>query len=193
MIPPITKTVYVDINEIKKSCLLLNDNIKQLFKHDLQHYKINENTPYSTATANSYNLFLYPYAGFSELFHEIKNCFYENYSFKSPCYIQSWVNVYTSGENLDWHRHWSGVTNNSIHGFFCVNSLNSTTTYKSLINDNIYQVNCHDGLLVMSHSNDNLHKTSEWLEKEPRITIGFDIHPIENLQENLWINHWIPL
>jgi hypothetical protein len=143
--------------------------------------------------ANSYNLFLYPFYGFPELYSEIRNIFNSTCIVKTPHYIQGWLNYNKLGQNLGWHRHWSGVTNNSIHGVFCVDVKDSKTTYQYIDNQQIEEVYCEDNLLVMANSNNNLHKTSDWNYETPRITIAFDIHPIENLQNRLWINHWTPL
>jgi hypothetical protein len=47
-----------------------------------------------------------------------------------------------------------------------------------------------EGLLVIGRSNGDLHKSSEWLGDKPRVTLAFDISPIESI--NFKINHYIP-
>lgn len=189
--------LYIDklnlnINELRKSCLLLDQLVNIKFSSEETDYKIDSKTPLSTSVATSYNLFLFPYKGFHELYEQIRIRFKESCVINSPHYIHGWVNVYNSNQNLGWHRHWSGVTNSSIHGFFCVQSEGSFTEYKFDDGEEI-NVKSEDNLLVMGNSNNNLHKTSEWSKVYPRITIAFDIHPIENLNEREWINHWVPI
>jgi hypothetical protein len=68
-----------------------------------------------------------------------------------------------------------------------------------MIDDKEVEIESEDNLLVMANSN-IIHRTSEWKEDKPRITLAFDINPIKNFtipkykkdkQEKL--HYWIPL
>jgi hypothetical protein len=53
-----------------------------------------------------------------------------------------------------------------------------------------------NGLMVLSRSNGDVHRSSEWDQEYPRITIAFDIVPAGILyRENRYthINHWMPI
>ena len=197
-----------DFVSLKNDCVAINKNVNETLFDAPQNYKTNDQTPFSTRVANFYNIFSYDSVEINSLFNKIKHQFY--YLKPNPTkkyYIQGWVNVYESGQNLDWHTHWGD--NDSYHGFFCVNSNVSYTEY--IFFDGEYKkIDSADGLLVITKSNNNQHRTSPCDSGDPRITIGFDIHSKNNVDKLLdkWMelssssayfdpdkmtNHWIPL
>lgn len=51
-----------------------------------------------------------------------------------------------------------------------------------------------NNLLVISKSDGDSHKSSEWLfDDRIRVTIAFDIVPKEFINYDSWLNHWIPI
>jgi hypothetical protein len=179
----------IDFPSLVNDCIIVNQNVNETLFNAPQNYKINEQTPFSTRVADFYNIFSYASINVNSLFFKIKDAFYSSSpNLSKRYYIQGWVNVYDNGKSLDWHRHWGG--SDSYHGFFCVNSNISYTEYKFDDGEQV-KIDSVNGLLVFTKSNNNLHRTSEFNDIQPRITIAFDIHPHDNIQK--MIHHWIPL
>jgi hypothetical protein len=113
--------------------------------------------------------------------------------------MQAWLNVYRTGEFIDWHSHWPAEFE-SWHGFYCVDvEPNSSTTYRlfgKIPEKDDIVVTSQDNLLVISRSDGDYHRSSEWNNPDkPRITVAFDIIPMSKLYErrNYEKNHWIPI
>ena len=155
--------------------------------------------PQTTSLYAQYNYFLYPIPGLHELFEKVKETFHACHSANEPFYIQAWLNVYRAGEFIEWHSHWPPEFE-SWHGFYCVDvEPDSSTTYRLFgripEKDDIV-VPSRDNLLVLSRSDGDNHRSSEWTHKDrPRITVAFDIIPISKLYDrrNYEKNHWIPI
>jgi hypothetical protein len=49
-----------------------------------------------------------------------------------------------------------------------------------------------NGLLVFGDSAGDEHRSSKWNQPDPRITIAFDIVPVNKLDLSTEINHYIP-
>lgn len=188
-----TKKVNLDLNKIRQSCFVMQDYICSTFSNQTKYY-----TGESTLTTQlflNYNLLMYPKPGFHQLYSEIKNFFYEVYdgTYES-FYMQSWLNFYNKDDFIDWHSHWP-KEKESWHGFFCVDCGEnmSGTLYRIMDVQNEIFVPSENNLLVISKSEKDIHKSTEWLdERNPRITIAFDIIPDKHIDVNL-PNHWIPI
>jgi hypothetical protein len=167
--------------------------IKKKFIRETLTYSGKSSIP--TKLYSHYNLLLYPLDGFHELYNEISLLFWKvnQNPVKDKYYIQCWLNYFKKGEYIDWHGHWESNMN-SWHGFYCVDTESSFTSYKIPNCNDILDVKNKDNLLVISKSDGDLHKSSEWLfEDRPRITIAFDILPKNEIIFDEWINHWIPI
>jgi hypothetical protein len=182
----------VKLNSINNSELIENClNIEKILLSNL--HKINTRV-YGTLTTNNhenYNLFFFPLKQLHILYYElIKNItpVLENKSYV----LKSWVNIYRKGEKIDWHGHWPSEQK-VWHGFYCVQVGESFTEYKIPNNDQIIKVKSEEGLLVFGKSDGDLHRSSEWNdENKPRVTIAFDIIPIESLDNKLNQKQYIP-
>lgn len=186
---------------------------RTMYEYIMSNFTSNRETDYNRGLAPQttnlyaqYNYFLYPIPGLHELFNEIKETFHKCYLRHyngtlptEPFYTQAWLNVYREGEFIDWHSHWPAEFE-SWHGFYCVDvEPNSSTTYRLFGNipekDDIV-VPSQDNLLVISRSDGDIHRSSEWNNLyKPRITIAFDIIPRSELynRKNYEKNHWIPI
>lgn len=190
-----TRTLDLDIEQIKSSCDLMQKFIGDKFTGSDEFYK-DDTSPITTNLFTSYNLMLYPLPGFHDLFNEIKETFhavrnYNNISY-DKFYMQCWLNVYKAGQHLEWHDHWHPKFQ-AWHGFYCVNVGDSKTTYK-LPNNEIVDIKSEENLLVLSKSDGDLHKSSEWQDLDnDRITIAFDIVPDHWIRWDSNVNHWIPI
>lgn len=187
-----TKPLDLNLVKIRSSCAKMRTLIMTKFMDKPQHYS--GQATMTTKLFSQYNVLMYPFPEFHELYTNIQTMFNEVYGKNdNTYYIQSWLNVYEKGEFIDWHDHWNPVQQ-SYHGFYCVDvEPNSKTSYSLKDSDDIVDVPSKDNLLVLSKSDGDLHKSSEWLvEDRPRITIAFDIVPRESINPAGWINHWVP-
>lgn len=186
-----TKKLNLDSSEIYKSC-------NELYNIVINNFEINDtgyqgNAPTITKLYNQYNLFLHNLPGFYNLFHCIRDVYKSLSISTEPVYIQSWLNVYNQGDYIDWHNHWSAGMD-VWHGFYCVNTEpNSFTSYKLPFLKDIIDIKSENDLLVIGKSEDDKHKSSEWKQESPRVTIAFDIVPAKHINPFHEINHWIPL
>lgn len=188
----ITKDLGLDVAIIKDSCHKLYEYVKENFSENKKDY--NGQSTLSTQLFTSYNLLLYPLPGFHELFNGIRQAFIESYPDRddSDYYIQSWLNMYNKGDFIDWHWHWPDEAN-AYHGFYCVDTYPSHTSYVYEDHDIQMDIPSKDDRLVMSKSYRERHRTWPWTEDRPRITIAFDIVPRTHIKPFEWSNHWIPV
>jgi hypothetical protein len=187
------KMLDLDINSMRMSCERMRALIQFKFMDSPQHYS--GQATMTTKLYGAYNLLMYSYPQFHELFQEIVTMFRDLYGDDGKkYYIQCWLNVYEKGEFIDWHDHWL-PQQKAYHGFYCVDvEPDSKTSYALCDDDEIIDVPSRDNLLVISKSDGDLHRSSEWHdETRPRITIAFDIVPRESINPEGWLNHWIPI
>ena len=65
--------------------------------------------------------------------------------------------------------------------------------YITVLDFNDGKVVSKEGLIVIGKSDGDEHSSSAWKEsKRPRITIAFDIIPVEAIPNKLYGNHFIP-
>jgi hypothetical protein len=170
-----------------------------------KNFKSNPSIDYpvkSTATTKlyaQYNYFMYPFPGLHELYNTVKETFHHCCKSTEPFYTQAWLNVYRTGDYIDWHSHWPPEFE-SWHGFYCVDvEPDSSTTYRLFgerpeIDDIV--VPSRNNMLVLSRSDGDVHRSSEWNHLDrPRITVAFDIIPMSKLYDrrNYEPNHWVPI
>lgn len=192
-----TKIINLNLKKIKDSSDIMNSLIKRKF--------LNSNVDYSdisklitTSLFAQYNLLLYPLNGFHELYFEIRKLFYDILEYNNmqnngtKYYIQCWLNYYKKGEFIDWHKHWP-PENKTWHGFYCLDTDDSYTSYKIPNNSKIINIKSENNKIIISKSDGDTHKSSEWKKYNPRITIAFDIVPFEYINHEDTINHWMPI
>ncbi len=156
----------------------------------------------STVKWTEYNVFQFYNNEIHKLYKSISDmvkeaCEYYNVDFeKQNYYIQGWFNInHSKVGKLDWHDH-GGPGAPYFHGYYCVSAEPSVTHYK-LFNDNARVVpnhNINNRAIVseMGHP----HAMGNWDWDGPRITIAYDIIPLNVLLENknnVPEQHWIPL
>jgi hypothetical protein len=186
----ITEKANLDLTSLKTSCYKLHDLIKTNFKDNQKEYL--GTSTLTTQLYSSYNLLMYPYDQFYELYSFIKKVFRENCTDEKKYYIQCWLNYYEKNQYIDWHRHWKPKYK-TWHGFFCVSCEPSKTTYKLPHVYSPVDITSEDNLLVISQSAGDEHRTYPWPYDDPRITIAFDIVPQEYINPEKWMNHWVPI
>ena len=178
----------IDNNELVDYSLkveaLLKRNLKRLDSTDWYG-------TFTTANHDKYNFLTFPNKQVSKLYREI----YRNVSpllDDKPYMIKCWLNVFRKGEKVDWHNHWPAYKK-VWHGFYCVQVGESFTEYRIPKVKDIVKVKSKEGLLVVGKSEDDQHRSSPWNEEQrPRITVAFDIVPIDSVDNELRVNHFIP-
>jgi hypothetical protein len=152
----------------------------------------------STMKWREYNVFQFHIPSIHNLFRAVSDmtkeaCAYYDIDFDKQQYMaQGWFNInYTKKGKLDWHDHgpWGAP---HFHGYYCVNAEPSVTYYKvfdkEVVNNNI---NNRAILSEMGHP----HAQADWDWEGPRITVAYDVIPLEGLIQNGMHQeqHWIPL
>lgn len=166
--------------------------INNFDKNSVSKIVAGENPPFSTKILDYYNLFSFPNLYVHKLFMSIKQIIDDKKENKDRYYIRGWLNYYDRGQYLDWHQHWC-IDRRSYHGFFCVDVENSYTCYRYKDGENVF-VNCENGMLVLEKIYNNVHRTSDWFRETPRITVAFDIHPLDVvLTKHDKTNYWNPI
>jgi len=145
----------------------------------------------TTAHHEKYNFLTFPTKEINKLYHELQKVIYP-YLEDRVYYIKSWVNVFRKNQKVDWHSHWS-PEKKIWHGFYCVQVGKSHTEYKLPGVKKTIKIISKEGLIVFGKSDGDKHRSSQWKEKEkPRVTIAFDIIPLDSIESKLQGNHFIP-
>jgi hypothetical protein len=187
-----TEMLDHDLHTQRKTAHYMQNYINNEFSDGRE---FNGQVTLSTKLFDKYNYLMYPLPGIHQLYSSIKNVFHKvNDGLYEDYFIQCWLNFYYKGDFIDWHGHWPTEAE-SWHGFYCLDvEPESCTEYK--LEDKLIKVPSKDNLLVISRSGRDVHKSSEWTEDRPRITIAFDIVPAEKLFDAGAYrnpNHWIPI
>jgi hypothetical protein len=192
----ITNKLNLDLLKMKSSCYKMYDIINKKLNtaNGSVGYKDNSGmSPLSTNLFDRYNLLLYTFDEFHDLYEEIRNTFKLCNTTPGKYYIQCWLNIYKKGNFIDWHNHWLPQCN-TWHGFYCVDCEPSKTTYRIPNKLDPFDIISENNLLVMSRSDGDQHRTWPWEnEQKDRITIAFDIVPANRINNDDWVNHWIPI
>lgn len=107
--------------------------------------------------------------------------------------IQGWFNInYNKSGKLDWHDHGPAGAP-YFHGYYCVKAEPSITHYKIDNKVEVNNINKNNRLVVseMGHP----HAMADWDWEGPRITIAYDIVPLDFLiqYKDAPVQHWFPL
>jgi len=202
-----TETLDLNLEVQRKTAHYMHSYIDRTFQHTPTAIDGAQRNPLdvtftgqvtlSTKLFDRYNYLMYPLPGIHNLYRSIQKVFREvNTDSYDDYFIQCWLNFYYKGDFIDWHGHWETKAD-SWHGFYCLDvEPNSYTQYKFLHDEKVITVPSQDNLIVISRSGNDQHKSSEWTEDRPRITIAFDIVPAQKLFEAGAYrnpNHWIPI
>tara|TARA_R110000787_G_scaffold42679_1_gene104891 strand:- start:1968 stop:2570 length:603 start_codon:yes stop_codon:yes gene_type:complete len=182
----------LDNDKIFKESFIAENYLKQIIKTE------NPDPVYGSFTTgnfSNYNILCLPLRETSKLYREIRNYCFPFLNVNEDYWIQSWVNIFRKGKNIDWHGHWDPEFN-VFHGFYCVNVGESYTEYKLPNVGKIIKVPSKEGRLVFGKSGGDQHRSSIWESDTPRITIAFDIVPFKTFtmfkSGSFEPNHYIP-
>ena len=188
-----TTKLNIDLAQQKHNAYCMQDFIEKNFKIKNVN-TFHKTAPEVTKKFDQYNYLMYPYPGMHNLYSEIKKFFsvVNDHTFQEY-YIHAWLNVYKKNQYIQWHAHWTKEYH-AWYGLYCIDvEPDSYTMYK--INGKETKIISENNLLVISRSGDDVHKSSEWHQDYPRITVAFDILPAQKLKsEHITAkNYWIPI
>jgi len=194
-----TRKLDLDIKQQRKNAHAIEKYVSAKYSSFPTTYPGGSST---TKYYSYYNYLTLGFVGMNKLYHTIQETFnacnthaWNGNPPDQEYYIQCWLNYYKKGEFIDWHGHLTPESR-GWHGFYCVDvEPNSSTTYR--LNGKELEIKSEDNLLVIGKSIDDVHRSSEWLEDKPRITVAFDISPVKNFdgvyEKDGRVHCWIPL
>jgi hypothetical protein len=149
----------------------------------------------------SFNIFHFYNKGIYNIKESVKNmtkeaCKYYGINFNDKkYYIHGWFNYYSekrylgvSPDDLNYHDH--GDSKYSFHGYYCLNAEPSTTYYK-IDNKRFDNVNKNNRAILSK--NGYPHAIGPWDSEENRITIAYNIVPLDELSDDQDQGQFIPL
>jgi hypothetical protein len=213
------RDLNIDIKEATKTLefeysRILNGEMYGVSKFDFAHPEnemFKESESISTIKSREYNAFQMYYPFMHELYSSVVDmtreaCRYYDIDYNSNQFVcQAWFNINNknNGGKLNWHDH---VTPDKkilgFHGYYSVSAEPSETHYQ--INDEIKINNNINNRALLSLVGFP-HAMSDWDFDGPRITIAYDVLPIEMLlqkdflssnmkkHEGFWEQHYFPL
>jgi hypothetical protein len=151
----------------------------------------------STIKWREYNVFQFYHPSIHKLYKNISEtikeaCEYYEVDFEKQRYmVQGWFNInYNNGGKLDWHDH-GGPYAPYFHGYYCVKAEPSITYYR--VFDKETDNHNKDNRMIISEMG-HPHAMGSWDWSGPRVTIAYDIVPLDSLIANKAApQHWIPL
>ena len=149
------------------------------------------NTPHPslcTACSPHYNLFTSTMPEMYFLYKDIQEFFKTEIrtNTNQGYWIVGWLNYWPNkGETLDWHGHDYGGGTNCFHGIYGVNCEPSYAEYREIGSEDIQKVENKNGQLLITQSTNMEHRISDWDGNEPRITIAFNIQPIDTMLQHI--------
>lgn len=176
----------LDNKKIFNECLELESYLKTNLENPKEKFG-----SFTTSNYEAYNLFTFPLDETNKLYKEIVTYCSPLLDENTKYWIQCWSNIFRKGDFIDWHGHWDSKYK-AWHGFYCVNTDNSFTEYKIPHLEKNIKVQSKNNRLVIGKSDGDKHKSSLWDKESPRITIAFDIIPLETLKQKFRPNHYIP-
>jgi len=194
----IDKITNIDNKKLYETCCHIDKKLKLVLP------PIEEENFYGCFTSyyhQHYNLFTFACPELHKLYGELSKRVLLHVDQNTQYYMRCWVNLFEPGSNIDWHAHWEPEFK-AYHGFYCVNTEGpeeSYTDYRIPGQSQEVRVMSEDGLLVFGKSDDDRHRSSPWSNTgNYRITIAFDVIPINSVKrndqfDNYILNNYIPL
>jgi hypothetical protein len=196
-------TEYLEIKHLE----ILNNSLPE--ENSLTDILVRKYNYYSNAPTKlnqRYNIFKFDNKDIREIYKELKNCIeeaclYYGYDFEAMDYrVRGWFNHDSKTKSIShdplknsrlFHDHLGGHGAPDFHGYYCVNAEPSSTYYK-INNETLHEnKNLNNRLVVVE--NGHPHSRGDWNEDSFRITIAYDIVPLDRLIEQGvdQKTHWI--
>lgn len=181
----------LDNKKLYEDCIEIEKYLKSIFPPQEK----NSYGSYTASIHKNYNLFTLPLFSLSKLYKELVNNITPLLEYNDSYHMRCWLNVFRKGDFIDWHNHWPSHFN-SWHGFYCINTNNSSTLYNIPDNSEIIEVPSKEGRIVIGKSDNDTHTSTPWEnENQHRITIAFDLIPLSSFNKypnEIILNHFIP-
>jgi len=166
-------------NYLIRQSKFIKDNAKLFYKECLagkDRHKIMFPTENSTTwNYKKYNVFSLTAGSpiFYKLLIELKKIIFEYLGTKEPLWFQSWLNIHTEDEVLNWHNHFGSTA----HGYISINPEKTKTVFED------FEIDNKIGQIYIGESNKK-HKVVV-LDgfKKKRITIAFDVLNLKNFKK----------
>lgn len=182
------------------NCLIIDAILEHTFPANLNNNQYGD-AVLTTHKHSCYNLFTFPTTELVKLYNELRTNIVPLLDKETTYVLKAWLNVYHKGQGLRPHGHWRREVQ-AWHGFYCVNvgENESATIYSIPGIEHEVTVTSENGLLVIGKSDNDRHRTTIWEnDTMPRITIAFDIVPVQYANPNqntdmegLFLFHFIP-
>ena len=189
-------------NDLEKLSEFINIKNNQLMNGELpgisKEMIIEAEKEYScvpTIMLEHYNIFQFTNEYIYNLYNSVKEmtieaCQYYNIDFKKQkYYIQGWFNFDYQEKDMgdqDLHDHCGGTGAPFFHGYYCVNAQPSVTHYQ--INRKTMFNNINKNNRAILSETGHPHRKGGWYGDKPRITIAYDMMPLESLVDRNVIN-----
>jgi len=203
-----------DLNKLSNYLLDIQDKVftENLFNIPddiLVKYKDNRPGTLTQLGIKYYNVFTFVNSEIYNLKNALKQltkeaCNYYQIDFeKSEYYIHGWFNADRPTENKSYgvnpiknphhfHDHSGGIGIPYFHGYYCVDAEPSSTFYQIDRNPNNIFENVNKNNRAILSETGHPHGRDDWFFDQQRITIAYDITPLNNLQNEI-PNKWMPL
>jgi hypothetical protein len=190
---------------------IVNDNFLKLPDDIFNKYNKMQSGA-ATQVGDFYNIFQFINPGIVRLYDALSEtlndaCSYYQIDRKKHKYmIHGWFNLDHPQEKGEvnvsplkypdhFHDHSNGQGIPWFHGYYCVNAEPSTTYYKiGGIDGELFENHNKNNRLVLSETG-HPHGRDDWYEDKARITIAYDITPLDLLGGSSYLNHipWMPI
>ena len=192
---PLVKSVVAKNPEVvEKECEVIQKIIKECYSYEPHTFQDGTKLPLSSTLYKKYNIFTAPSRPIYEIYYAIRNQFREIHP-TGEYMLEGWLNYYTKDfPCVKRHSH-DKAKIRAYHGFYVVKSPpNKPTTYY-FYDGTVESVESIPGLLVIGPSGIDEHESTPVEGEEVRITIAFNVIPIETLLtlEVPLLNHFIPV
>ena len=189
------KSTNIDTKLLEQVCWKKHDFLQTVLDENNDHYVDNSFiAPITSRCYNQYNLLTLVTPPLHSVYSNIRDLFRKMIDSDKPDYfIQCWLNIFTDqSPSLDWHRHFYDEKD-AYHGFLVVAADVSYTEFRKP-DHTTFTIHSYDGLLAISPSYEDEHRTSPIRPRKTRITIAFDIISTKLLDKYGYeMNHWIPI
>lgn len=204
-------TLYTFLTSLHKK--IIDENLLNLSDNIMRQYK-EEPSGAVTKLGDKYNIFSMSNIEIVRLYDALvkltkEACEYYEINFEEQKYmIHGWFNLDFSNEGnkgaisplnhpYHFHDHSEGRGIPYFHGYYCVNAEPSTTYYKIGGKDGKLFNNINTNNRAIVSETGHPHGRDDWYEEKHRITIAYDIAPLEDTffditKDKVYVP-WIPL
>lgn len=193
----------LDLPKLETSLLSLkerlsSENVPGVKNND---YESVDKASFTTQLGEKYNIFQFHDDNIRALYSSIREmvleaCEYYGIDAKSQNYmIQGWFNADKNSKpeplpNTYLHDHLNGQGAPDFHGYYCVNAEPSYTKYMISGETEFLNVNVNNRAILSETG--HAHGISNWPFEKDRITIAYDVSPLQNMKGSPE-QHWVPI